>query len=619
MAVFTTTAFAESISQSDSTVISEAEEKTADEPENPIQQLAAPSLSKIINVSGGVSISWTPSGGAEKYRILRKTGTDTWRSLADVTTASYTDRSVISGQTYTYTVRCISSDGLTYVSDFAKAAKKIRYIAAPAIEKTSNILSGIQLNWTRSAGAEKYRIFRKTGSGNWQRLSDTTALTYTDKAVTDGKVYTYTVRCISADLSAYTSAYDTAGKSVIRYTAPSLSKAESISSGVRISWKATSKVSAYRVYRRTGSSGWIRLSDSDKTYYIDKSVASGQKYTYTVRSITTDGRLLSAFEKGITVTYIAAPALSKAENYYDCVNISWKKSAGAAKYSVFRKTTGTWTKLGTTSATSFADKTAKAGTTYAYTVRCISSSGKVFVSGYDSRGLSIKRRVVIRGWVTSNGKTCYYDQTGKKYTSGVYLIDSHRYMFDQTGIMLMGWQKVKGGYSLFDRTNGRRIENKTVDKIKIGASGVVNPSGILLDRIKTMIKARNLMLKNTSPADTMAEKRYKCFMWVMHGTYHRYHYFSQLRNTSGWEVIYANDEFDYHQGDCISDSAAIAFLFREIGYSGVYICHDTGHAWVMLDGRIYDSVFAESKSFSNNYNAVPTDYRSNPVVKLRID
>ena len=39
----------------------------------------------------------------------------------------------------------------------------------------------------------------------------------------------------------------------------------------------------------------------------------------------------------------------------------------------------------------------------------------------------------------------------------------------------------------------------------------------------------------------------------------------------------------------------------------------------MLDGRIYDSVFAEAKSFSNNYNAVPTDYRSNPVVRLRID
>ena len=513
----------------------------------------------------------------------------------------------------------VSQSDLTVIASPADNADNDHNIPAPTITKASNILSGIQITWTRFGGAEKYRIFRKIDSGNWQRLADTTALTYTDKDVTHGTVYTYTVRCISNDLRKYTSAYDIIGKTITRYTAPSLSKAESVSTGVRFSWKSSANIPAYRVYRRTDSSGWIRLADSENTYYTDNSVTPGITYTYTVRSITEDGNLLSAYNKGVTVTYIAPPVLSKAENNYDSINISWKKSAGAVKYCVYRKTTGAWTRLGTTSGTSFADKTAKTGMTYTYTVRCISADGKTFTSGYDSCGLSVERRIVLKGWAKSNGETCYYYQTGKKYTSGVYQIGAHHYMFDKKGVMLMGWQKVKGGYSLFDRTNGRRIENKTVDKIKIGVSGVVNPSGKHLDRIKTMIKARNRMLKITSPADTMAEKRYKCFMWVMNGTYHRYHYFSQLRNTSGWEVTYANDEFDHHQGDCISDSAAIAFLFREIGYTGVYICHDTGHAWVMMGGRIYDSVFAEAKNFNKNYNAVPWDYRANPVVKLRID
>lgn len=416
-----------------------------------------------------------------------------------------------------------------------------------------------------------------------------------------------------------TGAVSRSASTIVRCAAPTLSNAESVSGGVRISWKANPKAPAYRVYRRTGSSAWIRLADSRKAYYTDKSVSSGKKYTYTVRCITKDGRLLSAFNRGVSVTYIAAPALYKAENFYDSVRISWKKSAGAAKYGVFRKTAGKWKILGVTAGRSFSDKTAQTGVTYTYTVRCLTADGKAFVSGCSARGVSVKRRVVLRGWVSSNGKAYYYAQAGKKCASGVYRIDGHYYKFDKNGVMVTGWQKVKGGYSLFDRTGGRRVENKTVDQIRIGASGVVDPSGTLLDRIKTMIKARNLMLQITSPTDSMAEKRYKCFMWVMHGTYHRYHYFSQLRSTPGWEVIYANDELDNHQGDCISDSAAIAFLFREIGYSGVYICHDTGHAWVMMGGRIYDSVFAEAKSFDRNYNAVPWDYRSNPVVKLRID
>ena len=52
----------------------------------------------------------------------------------------------------------------------------------------------LTVKWKKAAGASKYRVYRKTGSGRWVKLADTTSLTYTDKSAKSGTKYTYTVR-----------------------------------------------------------------------------------------------------------------------------------------------------------------------------------------------------------------------------------------------------------------------------------------------------------------------------------------------------------------------------------------------------------------------------------------
>jgi fibronectin type 3 domain-containing protein len=75
------------------------------------------------------------------------------------------------------------------------------------------------------------------------------------------------------------------------------------------------------------------------------------------------------------------------------VKLTWKKSAGAAKYRVLRKTgKGKWVKVGDTTKLTFVDKKAKKGVKYTYTVRCVTKNGKSFTSGYNTKGLSIKRK-----------------------------------------------------------------------------------------------------------------------------------------------------------------------------------------------------------------------------------
>ncbi len=84
-------------------------------------------------------------------------------------------------------------------------------------------------------------------------------------------------------------------------------------------------------------------------------------------------------------------------------------------------------------------------------------------------------------------------------------------------------------------------------------------------------------------------------------------------------MTFAKDTFERHMGCCVSDASAIAFLFREIGYTDVAVCHDTSHAWATIGDRLFDPLFAESKGFDDNYNVIPSDYRINPVDKRYID
>ena len=84
----------------------------------------------------------------------------------------------------------------------------------------------------------------------------------------------------------------------------------------------------------------------------------------------------------------AAPKLKKAYNVSGGVKITWKKTAGADYYDVYRKTAKTsWKKLSRTSSTSYTDKTAKSGTTYTYTVRAVNNAGS---SEYNKAGVSVK-------------------------------------------------------------------------------------------------------------------------------------------------------------------------------------------------------------------------------------
>ena len=265
-------------------------------------------------------------------------------------------------------------------------------VATPSISKLENTAGGIKLSWNKVSGTYGYRLYRKTSSG-WKRFKDTTATSYTDSSVTVNKTETYTIRCI--DSSGKTiSGFNSKGWSK-KYTpvAPTISKRENTTSGIKLSWNKITGVYGYRVYQKT-SNGWKRIKDTTSTSFTDSAVSANQTKTYTIRCIDKKGNTISGFNsKGWSKKYTAAtPKISKLKNTSKGVSVTWNKVTGVYGYRLYRKYAGgSWTRVKDTTSTSFTDSGAKKGKKVTYTVRCIDKKGNT-VSDYNKTGWSITRK-----------------------------------------------------------------------------------------------------------------------------------------------------------------------------------------------------------------------------------
>lgn len=264
--------------------------------------LSAPALSSVSGTSSKVTLSWKKVSGAVKYRVFRKTNGGSWKKLADTSSVSYTDKTVSPAVNYTYTVRCVSSDGKSYTSWYDSAGLSIRCANTPSLSSATNTASGVKVKWASANGAKRYRVFRKTGSGSWTKLGDTSSTSFTDSTATNGTTYTYTVRCISEDQKRYVSSYDSDGISAHFLSAPTL---KSVSSGaskaITIKWGKNSKASGYKISYTTGSTTkTITISSASTT---SKTITDLQKgKTYQIRIRAKSGSAYSAWSSTKSVT-----------------------------------------------------------------------------------------------------------------------------------------------------------------------------------------------------------------------------------------------------------------------------------------------------------------------------
>ncbi|MGN0527324.1 MAG: hypothetical protein ACI4IF_07800 [Acutalibacteraceae bacterium] len=348
-----------------------------------VYYMEAPEL-QLQSTASGVKITWEQTYSAEDYILYRKDGSS-WKKIKtyntdeadpETDTFTYIDTSAkTGGTTYTYTIKTYDGyDYSQYKTDGYSITQKNFY---PVIKKLDNLNGSIKITWEPYPDAKSYIVYQKGTNGKWVQVgtSTGTSFTYNGKVnyapIKSNTNCTYTVKALLNN-GKYSS-YDTKGTTIKYLSTPaSIKVANNSSSTLTVSWGAVAGATGYNVYRANGSS-WSKIGTTTKTSFTDSTAKSGTTYKYTVRAYS--GSASSYYNtSGVAQKCLGRPAVKLANNTKNTVTVSWGKITGASKYVIYRHNGKKWVQIGTSTGTSFTDSTAKAGTTYKYTVKATSGS-----------------------------------------------------------------------------------------------------------------------------------------------------------------------------------------------------------------------------------------------------
>ncbi len=287
-------------------------------------------------------------------------------------------------------------------------------LTAPSVKTDYLISTGKPyIKWAAVAGASKYEVYRSgSKDGTYSFLDSTANLNYTDSKANVGTTYYYKVKALAADGT--DSSLSAAVAITCRCARPVVKTDYWASTGKPyIKWTAVSGASKYYVYRSTSKDGTYEyIGYTTKTNYTDSKANAGYTYYYKVQAISSvKSKANSALSAAVAVTCRCARPVVKTDYWASTGKpyIYWSAVAGASQYEVYRSGSkdGTYTLLGTTTATNYTDSKANAGYTYYYKIKAISevkSAANSSLSAAVAITCRCARPVVTPDYLTSTGK-----------------------------------------------------------------------------------------------------------------------------------------------------------------------------------------------------------------------
>ena len=333
--------------------------------------------------TGKPYIKWTAVAGASQYEVYRSGSKDgTYTLLGTTTATNYTDSKANAGYTYYYKVKALAADGTD--SSLSAAVAATCHCARPVVKPDYLISTGKPyIKWTAVAGASQYEVYRSgSKDGTYTLLGTTTATNYTDSKANAGYTYYYKVKALAADGT--DSSLSAAVAATCHCARPVVKPDYLISTGKPyIKWTAVAGASQYEVYRSGSKDGtYTLLGTTTAANYTDSKANAGYTYYYKVKAIS---KVRSTANSSLSATVAATCHCARPVVKPDYListgkpYIKWTAVAGASQYEVYRSGSkdGTYTLLGTTTATNYTDNKANAGYTYYYKVKAVSkvSSG----------------------------------------------------------------------------------------------------------------------------------------------------------------------------------------------------------------------------------------------------
>ncbi len=161
---------------------------------------AAPSNLKATPKStASISLKWAAgkASGYEVYRATSKNGT--YKKIATVTSAEYTDKGLTKGTTYYYKVRAYTLSSSKIYSSYSSVVSAAATSPAPTTLTVTKASSGAaNIKWTKSTGANGYEVYMaKSKTGTYTKIyTATKPTTFSCKktGLTGGKTYYFKVR-----------------------------------------------------------------------------------------------------------------------------------------------------------------------------------------------------------------------------------------------------------------------------------------------------------------------------------------------------------------------------------------------------------------------------------------
>lgn len=248
-------------------------------------------LQKVSTSDAGVVL---PTGAAKPVTISDK-GTYKeaehaiiWDKATDVPASfTYTYQITGSKQMVTVTVNVDKTEMVSNVLSLDKVA---------TLTTKSKAYNKVTLTWSGVDGATGYRVYRSTsktsGFKKIKSITSSSKVTYTNSNIACGTTYYYKVRAYRlVDGNYYFGAYSPVVSAKAKPATPASFKAgKSTRTKVKVSWKAVTGASGYRIYRSTSkTSGFSRIKtvkSGASTSYVKKTTRK-KTYYYKMRAYTT--------------------------------------------------------------------------------------------------------------------------------------------------------------------------------------------------------------------------------------------------------------------------------------------------------------------------------------------
>ena len=236
----------------------------------------------------------------------------------------------------------------------------------------------IQIDWEAVEGATYYQIYRlNTQTGKWIKFKTSETNSYTVTGVKTGVKYSYRVIANkvleNGDVVSGKSSQTNSATALLQGE-PELSIVPNGTTKFDLSWTKVDGATRYLVYRKSTTAGWKKVLTlgGDETTYTTSSMVP-DTYSFMIKAARYDSKDRTQTNGSNAVegtAEFAQPVISVAKASSTSATISWDAVEGCKYYEVYRATSaeGTFSKIKTTTALSFTNKSLKAGKSYYYMV-----------------------------------------------------------------------------------------------------------------------------------------------------------------------------------------------------------------------------------------------------------